>query len=71
MLDGIAETDWADAQDMPGAQVAVADYAPADWPPNTRMRHPVASAFTPRAIGHLHERIEIVMSSFHHDRRSE
>src|SRR5829696_9492071 len=25
MLDGIAETDWADATDMPGAQVAVAD----------------------------------------------
>ena len=37
MLDGIAETGWADATDMPGAQVAVADYRPAWWPANTRL----------------------------------
>lgn len=28
LLDGIAETDWTDAIDMDGAQVAVADYRP-------------------------------------------
>jgi hypothetical protein len=37
LLDGIAETDWAEAIDMPAAQVAVACYAPADWPPGTRL----------------------------------
>jgi hypothetical protein len=35
MLDGIAEADWADAIDMPGAQVAVANYRPDWWPANT------------------------------------
>jgi hypothetical protein len=29
---GIAEDAWADAKDMPGAQVAASDYAPAGWP---------------------------------------
>ena len=28
LLDGLAETDWTDATDMDGAQVAVADYRP-------------------------------------------
>ena len=28
----IDEHDWTDAIDMEGAQVAVADYKPADWP---------------------------------------
>jgi hypothetical protein len=37
LLDGIAEADWAEAIDMPAAQVAVADYAPADWPAGTRL----------------------------------
>ena len=32
LLDGVAETDWTDAIDMPGAQVAVADYCPDWWP---------------------------------------
>ncbi|HEX9177418.1 MAG TPA: IS1380 family transposase [Mycobacterium sp.] len=36
-LAGIAETDWRAAIDMPDAQVAVSDYAPADWPPDTRL----------------------------------
>ncbi|WP_246859919.1 transposase, partial [Mycobacterium helveticum] len=36
-LAGIAETDWRAAIDMPDAQVAVSTYAPADWPPNTRL----------------------------------
>jgi hypothetical protein len=36
-LAGIAESDWVDALDMPGAQVAVADYRPAWWPSNTRL----------------------------------
>jgi hypothetical protein len=31
-----------------------------DPPEHTRMRHPVASAFTPRAIGRLRERVEAV-----------
>ena len=35
MLDGIAEADWADAVDMPGAQVAVADYRPDWWSADT------------------------------------
>jgi len=35
ILDGIAETDWADAIDMTGAQVAVADYRPDWWPAKT------------------------------------
>ncbi len=37
MLDGLAETDWTDAIDMPGAQVAVADYRPDWWPADTRL----------------------------------
>ena len=37
MLDGIAETDWTDATDMPGAQVAAADYRPDWWPADTRL----------------------------------
>jgi hypothetical protein len=37
MLDGIAETDWTDAIDMPAAQVAVADYTPNWWPAATRL----------------------------------
>ena len=36
-LAGISESDWVDAIDMPGAQVAVADYRPAWWPPRTRL----------------------------------
>jgi hypothetical protein len=36
-LAGIAETDWVDAIDMPGAQVAVADYTPGWWPTDTRL----------------------------------
>jgi hypothetical protein len=36
-LAGIAETDWVDAIDMPGAQVAVADYTPGWWPADTRL----------------------------------
>lgn len=36
-LAGIDETRWADAKDMPGAQVAVADYAPAGWPAATKL----------------------------------
>ncbi len=37
MLDGIAEIDWTDALDMPGAQVAVAYYRPDWWPADTRL----------------------------------
>jgi len=37
LLDGIAETDWTDATDMPAAQVAVADYCPNWWPAATRL----------------------------------
>ena len=37
LLDGIAETDWTDALDMPAAQVAVADYCPNWWPAATRL----------------------------------
>ncbi len=36
-LDGIGECDWTDARDMPGAQVAVSNYKPADWPEGTSM----------------------------------
>ena len=36
-LAGVGETDWVEAIDMPGAQVAVADYRPAWWPTNTRL----------------------------------
>jgi hypothetical protein len=36
-LAGVSETDWADAIDMPGAQVALADYRPAWWPTDTRV----------------------------------
>jgi hypothetical protein len=37
ILDGVAETDWTDAVDMTGAQVAVADYCPDWWPAATRL----------------------------------
>jgi len=37
LLDGIGETDWTDAIDMPAAQVAVADYCPNWWPATTRL----------------------------------
>jgi hypothetical protein len=37
LLAGIAETDWHAAIDMDAAQVAVTDYAPADWPPGTTL----------------------------------
>lgn len=37
LLDGIDESRRADAKDMPDAQVAVADYRPADWPEGTRL----------------------------------
>jgi hypothetical protein len=37
MLSGIAETDWTEAIDMPGAQVAVADYRPHWWPAATSL----------------------------------
>jgi DDE family transposase len=37
ILTGVEETDWVEAIDMPGAQVAVADYRPAWWPTNTRL----------------------------------
>ena len=37
LLDGIGESDWTDAIDMPGAQVAVADYTPDWWPAATRL----------------------------------
>jgi hypothetical protein len=37
LLDGIAETDWTDAIDMPAAQVAVAEYCPNWWPAATRL----------------------------------
>jgi hypothetical protein len=37
LLDGISETDWTDAIDMPAAQVAVADYCPNWWPAATRL----------------------------------
>jgi hypothetical protein len=37
LLDGIDERAWADAVDMPAAQVAVADYTPDWWPASTRL----------------------------------
>lgn len=37
LLDGLRETDWADAIDMAGAQVAVTDYTPDWWPAATRL----------------------------------
>lgn len=36
-LAGLDEHDWTDATDMPGAHVAVSNYAPAGWPAGTRM----------------------------------
>jgi hypothetical protein len=36
-LAGISESDWVEAIDMPGAQVAVAHYCPAWWPASTRL----------------------------------
>jgi hypothetical protein len=37
ILDGVAESDWTDAIDMDGAQVAVAQYCPDWWPSATRL----------------------------------
>jgi Transposase DDE domain group 1 len=37
LLDRISEQDWAEAVDMPAAQVAVADYCPDWWPATTRL----------------------------------
>ena len=37
ILDGVADTDWIDAIDMDGAQVAVAAYCPDWWPAATRL----------------------------------
>ncbi|MGH3684394.1 MAG: IS1380 family transposase [Pseudonocardiaceae bacterium] len=37
LLDGVAETEWTDALDMDGAQVAVAAYCPDWWPSATRL----------------------------------
>ena len=37
LLDGIAETNWTDAIDMDGAQVALASYCPDWWPATTRL----------------------------------
>ena len=36
-LTGLSESDWAEAIDMPGAQVALAHYRPAWWPMSTRL----------------------------------
>ncbi|MCA1670664.1 MAG: IS1380 family transposase [Actinobacteria bacterium] len=36
-LAGLSESDWTDAIDMPGAQVAVARYCPAWWPTSTQL----------------------------------
>jgi hypothetical protein len=37
ILDGVADQAWTDAIDMPGAQVAVAEYCPDWWPATTRL----------------------------------
>jgi hypothetical protein len=37
VLAGVTETDWTEAIEMPGAQVAVATYRPAWWPTSTRL----------------------------------
>jgi hypothetical protein len=37
ILDGVAESDWTDAIDMDGAQIAVAQYCPDWWPAATRL----------------------------------
>jgi hypothetical protein len=37
LLEGLAETQWTDATEMPGAQVAVASYCPDWWPAATRL----------------------------------
>jgi hypothetical protein len=37
LLEGIAQTDWTDAIEMPGAQVAIADYRPDWWPAATTL----------------------------------
>jgi hypothetical protein len=37
LLEGLAESDWTDAVDMDGAQVAVTDYCPDWWPAATRL----------------------------------
>jgi hypothetical protein len=35
--DTVGKSDWGDAIDMPGAQVAVDNYIPAWWPTDTRL----------------------------------
>ena len=53
LLDGVAEDAWADAVDMDGAQVAVAEYCPDWWPAatlsgaRTRLQR-LSSGFRPR-----------------------
>lgn len=37
LLSGIEETRWVEAIDMDGAQVALADYRPAEWPTGPRL----------------------------------
>jgi DDE family transposase len=37
LLEGVADSDWVEAVEMPGAQVAIADYRPAWWPTSTRL----------------------------------
>jgi Transposase DDE domain group 1 len=37
LLGGVAQADWTDAIDMPGAQVAVAAYCPHWWPANNQL----------------------------------
>ncbi len=37
ILDGVADNEWTDALDMPGAQVAVGAYCPDWWPAATRL----------------------------------
>ncbi|MGI8761566.1 MAG: transposase, partial [Jatrophihabitantaceae bacterium] len=37
LLGGLGQDAWTDAIDMPGAQVTVSDYKPADWPEGTRL----------------------------------
>jgi hypothetical protein len=37
LLDGVRESDWVEAIDMPGAQVAVAAWCPDWWPAATRL----------------------------------
>src|SRR4029079_17433722 len=55
ILDGVAETDWTEAIDMDGAQVAVAEYCPDWWPAATRL---------------LIRRVRLTADRFSSDRRS-